>query len=146
IESELIDIRKIPIRMEDAGEALKDSEFSVTVDRADGLILVVPEYNHSFPRSAETCARYKLEGIHSQSSRRLQRISWSVWRRAHDPEFGPGAARTRPGHNFLGCLFRHGRKAFRSCHRQDHRSRLRRSPGKIPERTRLDGALSSPRA
>ena len=44
IETELTDIRKIPIRMDDAGEALKDSEFSVTVDRADGLILVVPEY------------------------------------------------------------------------------------------------------
>lgn len=49
IETELIDIRKIPIRMDDAGEALKDREFSATVSRADGLILVVPEYNHSFP-------------------------------------------------------------------------------------------------
>jgi NAD(P)H-dependent FMN reductase len=49
IETELIDIRKIPIRMDDAGEALKDSHFSATVARADGLILVVPEYNHSFP-------------------------------------------------------------------------------------------------
>ena len=49
IETELIDIRKIPIRMDDAGEALKDSEFSATVARADGLILVAPEYNHSFP-------------------------------------------------------------------------------------------------
>jgi NAD(P)H-dependent FMN reductase len=49
IETQLIDIRKIPIRMDDAGEALKDSEFSATVARADGLILVVPEYNHSFP-------------------------------------------------------------------------------------------------
>jgi NAD(P)H-dependent FMN reductase len=49
IETELIDIRKIPIRMDDAGEALKDSNFSATVARADGLILVVPEYNHSFP-------------------------------------------------------------------------------------------------
>src|SRR2546430_16765148 len=35
--------------MDDAGEALKDSEFSATVSRSDGLILVVPEYNHSFP-------------------------------------------------------------------------------------------------
>ena len=35
--------------MDDAGEALKDSQFSATVKRADGLILVVPEYNHSFP-------------------------------------------------------------------------------------------------
>ncbi len=39
IETELIDIRKIPIRMDDAGEALKDSQFSATVTRADGLIL-----------------------------------------------------------------------------------------------------------
>src|SRR5947207_8197767 len=49
IETELIDIKKIPVAMDDAGEALKDSQFSATVKRADGLILVVPEYNHSFP-------------------------------------------------------------------------------------------------
>jgi NAD(P)H-dependent FMN reductase len=47
--TELIDIRKIRLSIDDAGEALKDSEFSATVRRADGLILVVPEYNHSFP-------------------------------------------------------------------------------------------------
>jgi hypothetical protein len=33
IETELIDIRKIPIRMDDAGEALKDGKFSATVAR-----------------------------------------------------------------------------------------------------------------
>ena len=49
IKTELIDIRKIPIRMDDAGEALKDSHFCATVQRADGLIIVAPEYNHSFP-------------------------------------------------------------------------------------------------
>ena len=49
IETELIDIRKIPVAMDDAGESLKDSQFSATVKRADGLILVAPEYNHSFP-------------------------------------------------------------------------------------------------
>lgn len=49
IESELVDIRKIQLRNDDAGEAIKDSQFSDTVTRADGLILVVPEYNHSFP-------------------------------------------------------------------------------------------------
>src|ERR1700757_3183419 len=48
IETELIDIRKIPMRNDDAGGALKDSQFAATVARADGLILVVPEYNHSF--------------------------------------------------------------------------------------------------
>src|SRR5438093_1794173 len=49
MDTELIDSPKIPLRMDDAGEVLKDSEFSATVARADGLILVAPEYNHSFP-------------------------------------------------------------------------------------------------
>jgi NAD(P)H-dependent FMN reductase len=49
IKTELIDIRKIPIRTDDAGEALKDKQFCATVQRADGLIIVAPEYNHSFP-------------------------------------------------------------------------------------------------
>ena len=49
VETELIDIRNIRLPMDDAGEAIKDKAFSATVDRADGLILVVPEYNHSFP-------------------------------------------------------------------------------------------------
>src|SRR5438132_9835877 len=49
IQTELIDIRKIPLAVDDAGEALKNSQFSATVARSDGLILVVPEYNHSFP-------------------------------------------------------------------------------------------------
>ncbi len=47
--TELIDIRNIRLSIDDAGEALKDSKFSATIEQADGLILVVPEYNHSFP-------------------------------------------------------------------------------------------------
>src|SRR6266487_3653588 len=46
IQTELIDIRKIPLAVDDAGEALKDSRFSAMVARADGLILVVQEYIH----------------------------------------------------------------------------------------------------
>ena len=49
METQLIDIRDLPFAIDDAGEAIKDSMFSATVSRADGLILVVPEYNHSFP-------------------------------------------------------------------------------------------------
>lgn len=49
METELIDIRNLRFTIDDAGEAIKDSQFSATVNRADGLILVVPEYNHSFP-------------------------------------------------------------------------------------------------
>ena len=47
--TELVDIRKLRLSIDDAGEAIKDSGFSALVERADALILVVPEYNHSFP-------------------------------------------------------------------------------------------------
>ncbi|MEO7165808.1 MAG: NADPH-dependent FMN reductase [Chthoniobacterales bacterium] len=49
VTTELIDIREIRLSNDDAGEAIKDAQFSATVSRSDGLILVVPEYNHSFP-------------------------------------------------------------------------------------------------
>jgi NAD(P)H-dependent FMN reductase len=49
VETELIDIRNIPITTKDAGESIKDSLFSATVERADGLIIVAPEYNHGYP-------------------------------------------------------------------------------------------------
>src|ERR1043166_6680581 len=49
IRIELIDIRNIRLSIDDAGEAIKDSKFSATVNEADALIFVVPEYNHSFP-------------------------------------------------------------------------------------------------
>ena len=49
VETEFIDICKIPMRLDDAGEQMKDQAFSDLVKRADGLILVVPEYNHGYP-------------------------------------------------------------------------------------------------
>ena len=49
VETELIDIRNLPMRLDDAGEGMKDPAFSATVERSDGLILVVPEYNHGYP-------------------------------------------------------------------------------------------------
>jgi NAD(P)H-dependent FMN reductase len=49
IETELIDVRNLPMRLDDAGEEMKDPVFSATVERCDGLILVVPEYNHGYP-------------------------------------------------------------------------------------------------
>src|SRR6266404_4845505 len=49
VETELIDIRTLKLPTHDAGEAIKDPGFSETVTRADGLILVVPEYNHGYP-------------------------------------------------------------------------------------------------
>ncbi|MDY6899280.1 MAG: NADPH-dependent FMN reductase [Cyanobacteriota bacterium] len=49
VETKFIDIRQLKFSMDDAGESIKDAEFSATCQRADGFIIVVPEYNHSFP-------------------------------------------------------------------------------------------------
>jgi NAD(P)H-dependent FMN reductase len=49
VETELIDIRDIPMRLDDAGEQMKDPKFSAIIQRCDGLILVTPEYNHGYP-------------------------------------------------------------------------------------------------
>jgi NAD(P)H-dependent FMN reductase len=49
VETELIDIRDLNLSNTDAGQAVKNAQFSETVLRADGLILVVPEYNHGYP-------------------------------------------------------------------------------------------------
>jgi NAD(P)H-dependent FMN reductase len=48
VETELIDIARIPLPTDDAGEAIKDPEFSAKMDRADALIIVSPEYNHGY--------------------------------------------------------------------------------------------------
>ena len=49
VETELIDIREIKLPTDGDGEAIKDPVFSATVERADGLIIVTPEYNHGYP-------------------------------------------------------------------------------------------------
>jgi NAD(P)H-dependent FMN reductase len=49
IKTELIDIAKLPMPVDDAGEAIKDPAFSERMTLADALVIVTPEYNHSFP-------------------------------------------------------------------------------------------------
>jgi NAD(P)H-dependent FMN reductase len=49
VESELIDIATLPLRTDDAGEATKDPGLAARLSRADALVIVSPEYNHSFP-------------------------------------------------------------------------------------------------
>lgn len=49
VRTELIDVRDLPLSASDAGEAIKDAQFSATMMRADALVLVVPEYNHGYP-------------------------------------------------------------------------------------------------
>src|ERR1041385_5266615 len=49
VVTELIDIREFGFPGDDAGEAIKDSKFSAAMTRADGLVIVAPEYNHGYP-------------------------------------------------------------------------------------------------
>lgn len=49
VETEFIDVRTLHMRLDDAGEQMKDPGFSATVERCDGLIIVTPEYNHGYP-------------------------------------------------------------------------------------------------
>ena len=49
VRSEVIDIASFPLPVDDAGEAIKDATFAAAITVADGLVIVSPEYNHSFP-------------------------------------------------------------------------------------------------
>lgn len=49
IETELIDIRQLKMRLDDAGEEMKDPNYAEKMTRADGLVIVTPEYNHGYP-------------------------------------------------------------------------------------------------
>jgi NAD(P)H-dependent FMN reductase len=49
VTTELIDIAVVPMPVDDAGEGIKDEGFADRMARADGLVIVVPEYNHGYP-------------------------------------------------------------------------------------------------
>lgn len=49
VATEFIDICELKFPGDDAGEQIKQSRFSEVCERADGLVLVVPEYNHGYP-------------------------------------------------------------------------------------------------
>lgn len=49
LETELIDVRKLKFSVEGPTEETRDLAFAATAERADGFILVVPEYNHGYP-------------------------------------------------------------------------------------------------
>jgi len=48
IETEMIDIARIPLPIDDAGQAIKDPTFAAQMSRADALVVVSPEYNHGY--------------------------------------------------------------------------------------------------
>lgn len=48
VETDLIDIARLPLPTDDAGEAIKDAGFAASMERADALVIVSPEYNHGY--------------------------------------------------------------------------------------------------
>lgn len=49
VRSDIIDVATLRLPVDDAGEAIKDPAFAGAMTAADGLVIVTPEYNHSFP-------------------------------------------------------------------------------------------------
>ncbi len=49
IETELIDVRELKMTLTDAGTEMQDPDYAKKIVRADGLVVVVPEYNHGYP-------------------------------------------------------------------------------------------------
>ena len=51
VETELIDVAALPMPTndDDGWEAIRQTGFAEKMNRADALVLVSPEYNHSFP-------------------------------------------------------------------------------------------------
>ena len=49
VETEFVDLCDLSFPNNDAGEQIKDPRFSQLCERADALVLVVPEYNHGYP-------------------------------------------------------------------------------------------------
>jgi NAD(P)H-dependent FMN reductase len=48
VGTDLIDIAKLPLPTNDAGEAIKQADFSAKMNKADALVVVSPEYNHGY--------------------------------------------------------------------------------------------------
>jgi NAD(P)H-dependent FMN reductase len=70
VTTELIDIRTVPLPVDDAGERIKDAAFSERMARADALVIVSPEYNHGYSgllkHTLDTCLKeyiHKAVGI-----------------------------------------------------------------------------------
>jgi len=48
VATELIDIATMPLPTNDAGEAIKEGEFSLKMNNADAIVIIAPEYNHGY--------------------------------------------------------------------------------------------------
>ena len=113
VETDLIDIAGLPLPTDDAGEAIKEAAFSSKMDRADGLVIVAPEYNHGYSgllkHILDSCLKeyvHKAVGIVGVSA-------GTIWRNSGNPKSSACHAGTWIGHNLLGCQLLDGAKLFR---------------------------------
>ena len=67
--TQLIDVRTFVLLDSDYGIRLKDrhAEYRNNIVRADGLVLVVPEYNHGYPGSLKSVLDILLEEYHHKA-------------------------------------------------------------------------------
>jgi NAD(P)H-dependent FMN reductase len=70
VTTQLIDIAELNIPVDNAGEGARDPRFADAMERADALVVVTPEYNHSFPgllkHVLDTCLKeyiHKAAGV-----------------------------------------------------------------------------------
>jgi NAD(P)H-dependent FMN reductase len=75
VVTELIDIAALQLPIDDAGETAVDPSFAEKMTVADALVIVTPEYNHSFPgllkHVLDTCLKqyiHKPAGIAAVSA------------------------------------------------------------------------------
>jgi NAD(P)H-dependent FMN reductase len=80
IETKLFDVRDFDLPKDDYGQALKDNfpEWRDSIIKADGLVVVAPEYNHGYPGSLKSVLDLLLkEYIHKAVG--LVGVSASPW-------------------------------------------------------------------
>jgi multimeric flavodoxin WrbA len=112
VETELIDIARLPLPTDDAGEAIKNPDFSAKMDRADALVIISPEYNHGYSgllkHVLDSCLK---EYIHKAVG--IAGVSAGPFGGAGDSKSVGGDARAGSGHYLLGCEFLHCAESVR---------------------------------
>jgi NAD(P)H-dependent FMN reductase len=113
VETEFIDVRTLPMKLDDAGEQMKDPKFSATIERCDGLIIVTPESNHSFPGLLKHALDMNLKEYIHKAVGICGVFSWRSGRRPSDRDSAPGDARVGAGDDFRRRQLRPNRLSLR---------------------------------
>ena len=80
VETQLIDIRDFTLPEDGYGEYIKDqfTEYKETIERADGIVIVSPEYNHSFSGKLKSVLDI-LYGEYNRKAVGIVSVSMGQW-------------------------------------------------------------------